>query len=96
MTRAYMSHFRKIKKIILPEVKCLLTEWSTGISLASIQTTLFITSANVLFFINKNVFSFIPFGTGFVGEDWDIDFVQDFFITSDYKNSLIRVKLRSF
>ena len=60
-----------------------LTEWTTRISLTSIQTTLFITSANVLFFVDENVFGFIPISTGFVSENWNIDFVQNFLVTSD-------------
>jgi len=58
-------------------------EWTTRVSLAGIETTLFVSGADVLFSIDKDVFGFIPVNTGVVSQNRHIDFIKDSLISSE-------------
>ena len=58
-------------------------KWSTRVTLAGVHATVFITGTNVLVRVDQNVFGFVPVNTGLIGQNWNIDFVEDFLITSD-------------
>lgn len=51
--------------------------------MAGVHTTVFITGANVLIRVYQDILGLVPVNASLVGQNWDIDFVEDFLVTSE-------------
>ena len=58
-------------------------KWSTRVTLAGVHTAVLVTGANVLIRVNQNVLGLVPGDTGLIGQNGDVDFIEDFLVTSN-------------